>query len=456
MSGRVRTEIGVEAMTQKSSPSGAGASTTDGEQVEGAGSAAGWYGYDLWLLGGIIVLAGFGLVMVYSASAVTSFSRHGSDLYLAQRQAAYLGVGLVALWIGARLDYRIYERLAYPLLGASFIMLCAVLIPGLGTKVGGARRWFRIAGLSFQPAEMAKLVLAMYLSLSAAKKFDRIDRFYIGFLPHLIVSGAMVVLVLAQPDLGTAMLMMGLTLMVLFVAGTRLLYILAAILAVAPVAWWAIVGTEWRMQRLLAFFEPEAHKVGAGYQVYESMVTLGSGGWLGLGLGQGRQKLFYLPEGHTDFILPVIGQELGFVGVAAVVVLVGLIVWRGARAAARARDLFGTYLGFGITTLFALQAFVNMGVVMALLPTKGLTLPLVSFGGSSLVVSLFGLGILLNISRRMPEPARSPGWTKGRKPKTQELATFRKWAFSRSSSMPLGGGRWSPRKSVNNRRVRAR
>jgi cell division protein FtsW len=408
------------------------------------------------LLSGIVVLAGFGLVMVYSASAVTSFSRHGSDLYLAQRQAAYLGLGMIALWLGARVDYAIYRKLAYPILLFSVLLLVLVLVPGIGTKVGGARRWFRMGGLSFQPAEFAKLALAVYLAVSAANKGARIGSFSVGFLPHLIVSGALVTLVLAQPDLGTAMLLMGLTLVVLFVAGTRLLYIVAAVLAVAPVAWWAIVGTSWRMQRLLAFFEPEAHKVGAGYQIYESMVTLGSGGWLGLGLGQGRQKLFYLPEGHTDFILPVIGQELGFVGVAILFLLVGVIVWRGARTALRARDLFGTYLAFGITSLFACQTFVNMAVVMAVLPTKGLTLPLVSFGGSSLVMTLFGLGVLLNISRRMPEPQLDPKWQKAQVSPGPQLNRLRRWAFSRSTAMPLGGGRWRVRRAAGNKRVRRR
>ncbi len=363
-------------------------------------------GVDLVLLGAVLALSGLGLVMVYSASAMVAFSRYGSDMVLARRQAAYLAIGLVAMWLGTRVRLEFYEKNVYRLLLGALVLLMLVLVPGLGVKVGGARRWFRLGGLSFQPSELAKFALLVYLSSSAARKADRLTQFSVGFLPHLLVASVMVVLVLAQPDLGTAVLLMGTTLVLLFVAGTRLVYIVTAVLVAAPFAWYAVVGTSWRMRRLLAFFEPEAFRTGAGYQVYESMVTLGSGGVTGLGLGQGKQKLFFLPEGHTDFILPVIGQELGLLGVAIVVGLLGVILWRGVRAALRADRLFASYLAFGITTLFVFQALVNMGVVMGLLPTKGLTLPFVSYGGSSLVTALFCVGVLLRISAESrPEPA---------------------------------------------------
>jgi len=359
-------------------------------------------GMDLVLLGSVLALAGLGLVMVYSASSVMAFSKYGSDMYLAKKQAMYLGLGIFALWLGTRIRLDFYRRNVYRILLASFLLLALVLIPFIGVKVGGARRWFHMAGFSFQPSELAKFALALYLSFSAAQKAGKLDRFSVGFLPHLLVASFMVGLVLLQPDLGTAVLLMAMTLVVLFVAGTRIVYIVAAVLAGAPVAWYAIVGTPWRMRRMIAFFEPEAHRRGAGYQVFESMVTLGSGGWTGQGLGAGRQKLFFLPEGHTDFILPVIGQELGLLGLTLVIGLLAVFLWRGLRTAIRAKDLFSSYLAFAVTSLVSMQALMNMGVVMGLLPTKGLTLPLVSFGGSSLVVTLFSVGVLLRISAGDP------------------------------------------------------
>lgn len=390
---------------------GGGPSTSKDESA--TGSASGQFSsvgldesVDLWLLGSVLGLTGIGLVMVYSASAVMSFSRFGSDLFLAKRQVGYALVGLVAMWMGYRIDHDLYRRQVYRLLLFTFVLLLLVLIPGVGRKVGGARRWFRLGGLSFQPSELAKFVLAAYLSASAAAKAGKIDRFAVGFLPHMLVASLMVVLVLAQPDLGTSVLLMSMTMVVLFAAGTKLVYIVTAVMAATPVAWYAIVGSQWRMRRLLAFFAPEAHRRGAGYQVFESMVTLGSGGWSGLGLGQGRQKLFFLPEGHTDFIFPVIGQELGLIGLVLVIGLLALFLWRGLRAALRASDLFGMYLAFAITTLIGMQALVNMGVVMGLLPTKGLTLPFVSFGGSSLVMTMFSVGVLLRISSRRPAGVR--------------------------------------------------
>ena len=293
---------------------------------------------DLWLLAATLALAGLGLTMVYSASAVASFSRYGSDLYIAKRQAIYFLVGLAGLYLGARTDYRIYLRANYPLLLMSLALLTLVMLPGVGSKVGGARRWLRFASLSFQPSELAKLALVIYLASSLARKADRIRSFSVGFLPHMLVCGCLTGLLLLQPDLGTSMLLMGTMLAMLFVAGGNLTYIILALLATAPVAWYAVVGTSWRLHRLLAFFQPEAHRSGAGYQVYESLVPLGSGGWTGVGLGEGRQKLFFLPEGHTDFILPVIGQELGFIGVTAVVTLMAFLVFRAVRAAVRRRN----------------------------------------------------------------------------------------------------------------------
>jgi cell division protein FtsW len=366
--------------------------------------AAAW---DLTLFGVALLLSAFGLVMVYSASAVYALGRFGTDTHFALRQLLYLGAGLVAMAFAMRLDYRTLARWSRPLLIAAVVLLIVVLVPGVGVRVGGAQRWFRLGPLSLQPSELAKLALMIYLATILADENRRLKALGTGFVAPLLVVGLVTGLTLLQPDLGTAVLLGLSALLLMFVAGARLVYLAGAGLIAAPLAWFAIAGTPWRLQRLLAFFDPEGHKEGAGYQVYEALLTLGSGGLRGVGLGEGQQKLFYLPEAHTDFILPVIGQELGFLGVSAVIVLFGLLLWRGGRAALGAPDRFGRYLALGFTGVLGFQACMNMAVVVGVMPTKGITLPFVSYGGTSLVTSLFMVGVLLSISAgRRPAPRR--------------------------------------------------
>lgn len=384
-------------------------------------------GLDLWLLGATLLLSAFGLVMVYSASAVYAIDRFGSDTHFLLRQLAYLVTGLGVLWGAQWIDYRTYRKLARPLLLAAFALLVAVLLPGLGVRVGGAQRWFRFGPLSLQPSELAKVALVFYLAALLHDKAERLTHFWNGFMAPLAVVMLVTGLTLLQPDLGTSVLL-GLTaVLMLFVAGTRLTYIAVAAMAAAPMAWYAIVGTPWRLQRLLAFFAPEAFRRGAGYQVWEALVTLGSGGMTGVGLGQGQQKMFYLPEAHTDFILAVVGQELGFVGIALVLILFGVILWRGTRIALTATDRFGTYLAFGFTGLLAIQASINMAVVLGVVPTKGITLPFVSYGGSSLIASFFMVGVLLSVAQghRVPAGARlgRTAWGLRRAGKRDPVAT---------------------------------
>ncbi|MCA9670163.1 MAG: putative lipid II flippase FtsW [Myxococcales bacterium] len=359
---------------------------------------------DLLLLAAALSLIGLGVVMVYSSSAVFAASRYKDSMFFFKRDLVYACVGLVALYIGARIDYRLYQRFTYPLLLGVTALLVMLMIPGLGTRVDGAVRWFRIAGVSFQPSEAAKFALVVYLAYSLAKKRSEMRTFSIGFLPHLIVASLVSALVLRQPDLGSAAILMSVTMLLLLVAGTKLSYVLLAALAATPLAYQQIVGTPWRLRRLLAFLDPWAHRRDAGYQMAESLITVGSGGVSGLGLGDGRQKLFFLPAAHTDFIFAIIGEELGLVGLVAVVGVYGLLVLRGLRAAHGARELFGTYLAYGLTTMFGLQALLHMAVVLGLVPTKGITLPLVSYGGTALVASSFCVGVLLNISMRKPAP----------------------------------------------------
>ena len=288
-------------------------------------------------------------------------------------------------------------------------LLAAVL--KLGPAINGAVRWFRLGPLSFQPSELAKFALALYLAVLLARKAEKVRDFSMGFLPPLLMTGVFLGLLLKQPDLGTAVIIGVTALGLLFVAGTRTSYILLSVLIAAPVGWKVfITGESWRMKRLLAFLYPWQYRRDTGYQLYESLISVGSGGVWGQGLGQGHQKLFFLPEAHTDFILAVVGEELGLVGMLAVLATFGVLVWRGLRASMRARDPYGCYLAFGITCLFGLQTIVNMCVVLGLLPTKGLPLPFVSYGGTSLVMSLFMAGVLVNISARAPEPSRMTLW----------------------------------------------
>lgn len=362
------------------------------------------HGLDLVLVMAVLGLVGLGMVMVYSSSAVFSGARYGSASFFLRRNLVYGALGLVAFYIGWRMDYGIYRRLSYPMLGVSLLLLLALLIPGLGTKVDGATRWFHLGGISLQPSEPAKFALVAYLAHSLTKKRDEMRSFSIGFLPHLCVAGVMGLFVLRQPDLGTAAILGLVTLLLLLVAGTKLSYVMISLLAAAPLAYQLIVGTPWRLRRLLAFLDPWAYRQDAGYQISESLISIGSGGLYGLGLGDGKQKLFFLPAAHTDFIFAIIGEELGLVGMGVVVALLLVIVIGGLRAALRARDLFGSYLAYGITAIFGFQALLHISVVLGLVPTKGITLPLVSYGGSALVSTLFCVGVLLNIAARNPIP----------------------------------------------------
>ena len=366
-------------------------------------------GPDRLLVATILALTGFGMVMVFSAGAAFAAKTYGDWTYFLKREGAYSAAGLIAFAIGMRLDYSIYRRLAYPLLFLSVAMLAAVL--KVGPAINGAVRWFRWGALSFQPSELAKFALVLYLAVLLARKAEKVKDFSMGFLPPLVMTGIFLLLLLKQPDLGTAVIMGVTALGLLFVAGTRTSYILLSVLVAAPIGWKVfIAGEPWRMRRFLAFLYPWQFRRDTGYQLYESLISVGSGGLWGQGLGQGHQKLFFLPEAHTDFILAIVGEELGLVGVLSVLLAFTVLVWRGLRAATRARDAFGCYLAFGVTLLFGLQALVNMGVVLGLLPTKGLPLPFVSYGGTALVMSLFMAGVLANISARNPEPVSLSLW----------------------------------------------
>ncbi len=353
--------------------------------------------FDLVLLATVLALLAIGTVAIYASTATAADQRFGDAGYFLQRQVVFLALGGFAMWFAARFDYRRLYRLTYPLLIVSLILLAAVqAMPPLN----GARRWILLGPLTFQPVEIAKLALITYLAYSLRRKDEKIKSFTVGFVPHLVVCVLMMGLLLMQPDLGSSIILGATTLAMLFVAGARISYIVLAVLSAAPVAYHLVVGTPWRMERFMAYFNPEAFSSREAYQFLQARLAMGSGGLTGVGLGESRQSLGYMPEGHNDFIMAPIGEELGFLGVAVVIMLFAFLLWRGVRAALGARDIFGGYLSFGITMMFALQALLNVGVVLGLVPNKGITLPLVSYGGTSLIATMFLIGLLLNVGRR--------------------------------------------------------
>ena len=349
------------------------------------------------LLLSTLILVGFGIVMVYSASFAVADERMGDPYFFLKKQALAAGLGIILLVLAARMNYHLWQALSLPLLLASVVLLGALILPGMRREIGGSSRWLKLASFSFQPAELAKLALVIYLARSLTKKEGRMKDFTVGFLPHIIVLGVLFALVLKQPDFGSGVLFAAVVFIMLFAAGTRLVFLGAALGAVVPFLVYLAVRADYRWERIVAFWNPWKDPGKAGFQIIQSFLAFGAGKVLGVGLGQGRQKLFYLPEVHTDFIFSVIGEELGLVGVTVVIALFVLLVIRGFQTCLRAPDPFGIYLSLGITVLIAIQALLNMGVVMGLLPTKGSTLTFISYGGTSLMVNLMAVGILLNI-----------------------------------------------------------
>ncbi|HSN92924.1 MAG TPA: putative lipid II flippase FtsW [Anaeromyxobacteraceae bacterium] len=354
--------------------------------------------FDGLLLGAVLGLTALGAVMVYSASAVVAAERLGNQFHFLTRQLLAAGLGIALLFAALRLGTQRIALLAYPLLAATVVLMVLVSIPGLGRQAGGAQRWLDLGFFRFQPSEAAKVVLILYLARSLARKRDKVRMFSIGVLPHLLVTGLLVVLCLAQRDLGSGVILFLVLFAMLFAAGAKVSILVAAVIGALPVAWHVVKTTPWRYARILAWLDPEAHRHGVGYQLWESLVGSASGGWLGQGLGEGKGKLFYLPAAPTDFIAAVIAEETGLAGVLLLLSLYAVVVWRGMRAALNASDAFGCYAAVGITTLVGAQAVVNLAVVFGLLPTKGLTLPFVSYGGSSLLTLLAAAGVLLSVS----------------------------------------------------------
>jgi len=353
--------------------------------------------YDLLLMLMAIALTCFGVVMVYSASNIMAAKRFHDGFFFLKRQGLFAIIG-IAIMLGAmHIDYKFWKKMAVPALLLCLVLLVMVLIPGIGGKAGGSSRWIKLPGFNLQPSEMAKLALIMYMAYSLDKKQDKVKSFAVGIVPYMIILAILIGCLALQPDLGGALTLVAVAMTMLFAAGTRLSHILSMILLATPLLMYKL-SRGYHKGRMEAWTNPWSDPEGKGFQIIQSWLALGTGGVFGQGLGEGKQKLFYLPEAHTDFILSVVGEELGFLGVVVIIGMFFLLVQRAMRISVAAPDTFGRFLALGIAVLFGIEATVNMGVVTGLLPTKGLALPFISYGGSSLLISLFAVGILLNIS----------------------------------------------------------
>ena len=353
---------------------------------------------DRVLIAATLALLLIGLLMVYSASAVLAARQYGDAFLFLKKQILWVSIGVVAMMIVSKIPYQRLRSAAFPMLLGAVILLMAVLIPSVGMEINGSRRWIGWGFFSMQPSELAKICMVVYLAGYLAKRKDHLHNFSRGFLPPLLTVGLLLSLIIAEPDFGTVAVMAVIAGTMLFVGGVRLNHLWAIGIIAIPFAYALVAKSGYRRERLLAFLDPWKDPTDGGFQIIQSFLAMGQGGAMGQGLGEGRQKLFFLPYPHTDFIFAVIGEELGLIGTLFVLTLFAVVAWRGMRIALSAPDLFGRYLGFGITLMIVFQAQVNMAVVTGLLPTKGLTLPLLSYGGSSLLINMIGIGVLLNLA----------------------------------------------------------
>jgi len=347
----------------------------------------------------VIALLSFGVVMVYSSSAVSAYVNFNDSYYFFKRQLVWVTLGIIAMLFTLTIDYHVWRKLATPALLVTIVLLLLVLVPGLGKVVNGARRWLGFSSLYLQPSEIAKLSMVLYSSANLARHQEKITNFLKGLLPQLGILLLIFGLILKEPDLGTALVIGGTIFVLLFAAGAKLSHLISLGLVgvIGIVA--AIILEPYRLKRLLAFSNPWADPLDTGYHIIQSLYALGSGGLFGVGLGRSREKFLYLPEPHTDFIFAILGEELGFIGTIAVILLFFLFAWRGFKIAIAAPDIFGSLLATGVTTMIVVQALMNIAVVTASMPVTGIPLPFISFGGSALIFTLAGVGILLNISR---------------------------------------------------------
>ena len=361
---------------------------------------------DWWLLAATLVLMGLGLIMVLSASGIMAEKFWGDKYLFFRKQFLYAVAGLVVMGVAASVPRRVLYGPVYVWLGMALALLALTVATPLGQSAGGATRWLHLGPLAFQPLEFAKPALVFYLAYFFSHKQDKVKTFSVGFMPPVLVTGALCLLLLLQPDFGGAVVMAAILLLMSLAGGTRFAYLGGSVLAGLWGGWMLITRSQYRMTRLSAFLDPFAQAQDAGYQIVQSLYAFGSGGWLGTGLGAGRQKLLFLPEAHNDFILAVMGEELGFVGLSLLFCCLGLLLWRAFRVALAQSDDQDRFAGFGMALILCLGAVLNLAVVLGTVPPKGVPMPFLSYGGSSLLASCLCVGVLLNLSRR-------PGTSRG-------------------------------------------
>ncbi len=352
---------------------------------------------DLYLFVAVFVLAGIGLAMSYSASAVYAMNEFNDSFYFLKKQAVWFAIGIVALLVVQAVDYRKYYTWTKIMLGVSLVLLVLVLIPGVGHSVKGSSRWFSLGPLSFQPSEFVKVAMVIYLAKVFSFQSD--EGYVVQILIPIIIIAVMFILIMLQPDFGTAMGLLLVSAVILFVSGFPLFYILALSLISVPMFYLLIYQVDYRRERLLAYLDPWKNRFDNGYHIIQSFIAFKKGGLFGVGLGNGTQKVSRLPEPHTDFIFAVIAEEVGLFGTVLLVILYLSIFWRGMVISLQAPDQFGKLLAIGLSLLIVVQAYVNIGVVTGSLPTTGITLPFISYGGSSFLSNMIAAGILLNVSR---------------------------------------------------------
>lgn len=353
---------------------------------------------DKWLFAATVALALFGVVMVYSASAFVAREENGNQFYYVIKQGVSVAIGFIVMLLAMQFNYQLLKnrRIVYGLL-----VLCTIGLIGVFafSATNGAHRWLKFPGFSMQPSEISKLALIIFLAYFLEKRAGEEGDFWRTFLPCGAVTGALAALIVIEPDFGTAMMIALIFVVVIYTAGARVAHLAMAAAPALIVASGLLLFVPWRMKRLVTFLDPWADQQGAGFQVVQSLIAIGSGGTNGLGFAQGKQKMLFLPFAHSDFIFAVVGEELGLVGALTVVAMFALFLWRGIRTALLAPDRFGMLLSIGIVTSIVAQALFNISVVLSLVPTKGIPLPFISYGGSSIVPTLAAVGILLNVSQ---------------------------------------------------------
>lgn len=340
-----------------------------------------------------------GIVMVYSSSAIYAGETYGDSLFFLKRHLLFFIIGLILSFLVMSMDADYIKEHARHVMGLAMLLLVLVLIPGIGRLGGGARRWIDLGLFNIQPSEIAKIAVIIYIADFIERRETRVNNFFGGYLPPLITLGCVISLILLEPDLGTAITVGIIGMLLLFIAGAALKHLFLTVLLTIPFVCYLIFSTPYRKRRILAFINPWLDEQGTGFQIVQSFIALGSGGLFGVGVGQSKQKLFFLPAAHTDFVFSIIGEELGFIGVLCVVILFFVLMWQGARAAFKVEDPFRKMLIFGVVFTIAFEVIVNIGVSSGFFPTKGLPLPFISYGGTSLVMHMVAIALLLNATR---------------------------------------------------------